>query len=158
VTILYPDRFRQAKPAAYDGEFDWDFLLPAFRGTKVEPMDWDGVVERRSRFLVFETKPPDKDVPDGQRITLETAVKTGWFTVIVTYGKNQFEIERFEVWTLRNGAVHKKQYSGGADRLLAVTSDWFDRASKLLLHSQKPGQLPFGICQSCGQDIPGLEI
>lgn len=37
--IVFPERFKQASPAGFDGVFDWDFLEPAFGGTKIMPMD-----------------------------------------------------------------------------------------------------------------------
>jgi hypothetical protein len=30
--IVFPERFKQASPAGFDGVFDWDFLEPAFGG------------------------------------------------------------------------------------------------------------------------------
>ena len=49
--IVFPERFKQASPAGFDGVFDWDFLEPAFGGTKIMPMDIDAVVERKGRIL-----------------------------------------------------------------------------------------------------------
>lgn len=63
-------RFNQWLPALFDGEFDWDFLKPAFKETKIEPMDYDAVVERKGHFLIFATNVPGKEINLGQRITL----------------------------------------------------------------------------------------
>ena len=59
MTVLYPERFKEAAAAGFDGTFEWDFLIEAFKPTKIQPMDLDCLVERRRRFLAFETKDGD---------------------------------------------------------------------------------------------------
>jgi|SRR3990167_182715 len=71
------DRFQQWLPALFDGEFDWDFLLPAFKETKISPMDFDAVVERRGKVLIFETKNVGQKIDIGQRITLTDQWRKG---------------------------------------------------------------------------------
>ena len=80
-------RFNSWLPALFDGEFDWDFLLPAWMGTKIQPMDHDAVIERRGHFLVFETKVPGKNIELGQSITLTERWKQG-DTVFIVSGKS----------------------------------------------------------------------
>ena len=75
--ILFPERFNQAKPANFDGVFDWDFLKPAFAHTKIEPMDIDAIVERHGKVLIFETKAPDREISKGQKITLNPLLALG---------------------------------------------------------------------------------
>lgn len=91
--IKHQRRFESWSPAGYDGLFDWDFLLPALEGTRCQPMDFDCVIERRGRFLVFETKIPGKEVPQGQQITLDAALKTGNFCVMLLEGKTPATIQ-----------------------------------------------------------------
>lgn len=84
-------QFQTWLPALFDGEFDWDFLLPAFRGTKIRPMDFDCVIERNNKFLIFETKAPGKGIDTGQRITLTAQWRLG-ATIFVVAGKKPEEI------------------------------------------------------------------
>lgn len=123
-------RFDEAKPAGFDGVFEWDFLLPAWAPTIIEPMDLDGVVERRGYFLVFETKEDGAPIKDGQRITLEAFVKTGKVTVFVLWGKTAETIRRFDVWWLdKNGTVRKESHIGDADDVTKLATRWFQWAS-----------------------------
>jgi len=87
-TIKYPEAFKASLPAGYDGIFDWSFLLPIFKGTKITPMDIDALVERHGRILIFETKQPDKDVPSGQVGALETLLRLGQGFVCVRMNKS----------------------------------------------------------------------
>jgi hypothetical protein len=75
--IYNQDKFDSAKPAGFDGIFVWDYLKKAFYPTKIQPMDFDAVVERNGCFLVFETKTPGVEIPLGQRLTLEMFVRQG---------------------------------------------------------------------------------
>lgn len=86
--IRHPARFAEATAAGFDGVFDWDFLLPAFEGTKIQPMDLDAVIERNGHFLCFETKGAGVPVPKGQQITLNSLLASGAWTVIVLEGKS----------------------------------------------------------------------
>lgn len=93
-------RFRQWLPAGFDGEFAWDFLIPAFqlpigqdnKATKIEPMDLDATVERNGHFLIFETKSDGKPIPLGQQITLGQLWKDGNKTIVHLEGKTSEEI------------------------------------------------------------------
>lgn len=91
--------FDSDKPAAYDGQFNWDWLAPAFpRG--IMPMDHDAVVQLPDplngravavdhlHFLLFETKAPGADIPQGQRKTLIARALTGTDTVVVLWRKD----------------------------------------------------------------------
>lgn len=94
--IKYPDAFKRNPPAQFDGVFDWDYLAGAFP-REITPTDWDGVVEIKGNFLVFETKDFDKEVDKGQLMALWAAVNTGRFTVVFIWGK-KYPIE-WERWT-----------------------------------------------------------
>jgi len=132
LTILYPERFAQAKPAGFDGIFDWDFLKPAFIGTKIEPMDIDGVVERRGKVLLFETKAQGKDIPMGQRITLERLILIGRGDIhlMILYGKTEKDISAVEEWYFSGGKVVKNPIiKCDATYILRCVKFWFDYAN-----------------------------
>jgi hypothetical protein len=74
-------------PSAFlTGIWDWSILSDCFGGSGIEPTDLDGLVERRGRFLVLETKRPGADIPPGQQYTFEALQRTGLFTVVVLWG------------------------------------------------------------------------
>ena len=108
-TIKYPRAFEASLPAGYNGIFDWSFILPIFEGTKIEPMDIDGLIERHGRILIFETKHPDKDIPLGQMRALETLLKLGRgaICVMVLYGKSAATIIEMEEWHYKKGRIRK---------------------------------------------------
>lgn len=85
--IRNPDRFNQAKPAGFDGIFDWDWTRGCFGSTSIEPMDIDACVERRGQFLMFETKDAGVEVKEGQMITLRRFRGLGCVTLIFIVGK-----------------------------------------------------------------------
>ena len=64
------EEFNKSLPAGYDGKFDWDVFKQhgCFGDTKIEPMDFDGVVERHKHYLIFETKKEGQRIPQGQRL------------------------------------------------------------------------------------------
>lgn len=157
MAILYPDRFKAAQPAGFDGVFEWDFLVSAFP-RNIKPMDWDGVVEINHRFLVFETKEPGREIPGGQEICLKRAVMTGRFTVVIVFGKTKLSIEGFEIWTCREGRVSKKCFKGGAGDLLARVCEWTRRTESLFGPNTDKSKLNFNLCVACGQSVNGWEI
>ena len=135
MTIHSPRRFREAPAAGFDGVFDWDFILPAFRPTNIKPMDFDGVVERGGQFLVFETKAHEGcEVPRGQKLTLEAAVRTGFFTVVFLYGKTLRDVDTvgwFDIWrTTTKGEFTTEHVVGGSAEVVDFTRRWFEWASQ----------------------------
>ena len=132
MTIHHPNKFYQALPAGFDGLFGWDFLKPAFAGTKVEPMDVDAMVERYGKFLLFETKNVGKEIPLGQQIALESAVRMGRgkILVMVLWGKTAMEIESIQEWYWERGRFKKSLIlSRNAEYVLRRVSGWFAWAS-----------------------------
>lgn len=131
MTVIHPRAFKTSPSAGFDGLFDWDFLKPAFAPTKIEPMDFDGVVERRGQFLCFETKAGIKPIPDGQVIALKSAVMTGPWTVVVLRAKCAADIDGWDVWLkgARSGEFYQKHYDGDADDLVEYTRRWFQKAN-----------------------------
>jgi hypothetical protein len=130
MTIKYRRSFEAARPAGFDGEFDWDFLLPAFEGTKITPMDLDCVVEKNGKFLVFETKLKDAPISLGQQIMLERLVETKLFNVIILRGKRAEDIHSWDHWFEKSSRVEKKYYEGEAADLTAFVRRWFEWACK----------------------------
>ena len=131
MAIKHPERFNAARPAGFDGIFEWDFLREAFLPTKIEPMDLDAIVERRMRFLCFETKDNGVPIPEGQRLTLENLVRTGYFTVIVMRGKTADDIKGWECWrwVSKRRIVEKDWHEGNAAALTAFVKTWFQWAN-----------------------------
>ena len=127
MTVLYPARFHQARPAGFDGLFDWDFLKGAF-GPVIMPMDLDGVVERNGRFLVFETKEPGKTIPRGQEISLKALCATGIFTIFVIYGKTADALTRMEEWHAKGESIHEPVTP---EMVWARANSWFQYVSSL---------------------------
>jgi len=134
--IKNPEAFEENLPAGYDGFFDWDFLKEAFSRPKITPMDFDCVIERNGHFLVFETKKPGMVISEGQKITLATAVATGFWTCIFLETKQGHEIRRWQVWRFAergripgDGLVERRWFVGSAQDLVKFTMDWFRWAS-----------------------------
>ena len=91
-SIHSPDAFRRSLSAGFDGVFDWSWTDGLFdEKNKIKPMDFDGVVERKGQFLVFETKDIGKSMPRGQFITLKAAHDLGCFTIMLIHGKTTVE-------------------------------------------------------------------
>ena len=133
MTILYPKRFHAAKSAGFDGVFEWDFLLPAFREVNelITPMDFDCVVERKRHFLIYETKDLDVPIPQGQTITLENVTHPKDFTVITLQGKTAQEICGWEVWRYgASGKIYKKWFDGDSESLMKYSERWIKWANR----------------------------
>lgn len=127
MTIFYPERFKQAQPAGFDGVFDWDFLRGAF-GPVIMPMDIDGQVERNGRFLIFETKAPGVPIPRGQEIALRASVATGITTVVILYGKTPDTIVKLEEWHANRTLTHNP---ATAQLVWERAHAWFNHVNNL---------------------------
>lgn len=123
--ILNLESFTDALPAGYDGIFDWDYLLPAWSGTGCRPMDVDAMIERGGAFLLFETKAPGKDIPEGQARALWALAQLPGVTVIHC-AKRAADVDGFDVWSRGRATWHR----GDADALIAFCRKWFLRASE----------------------------
>lgn len=118
--------FAASLPAGYDGRFDWDYLDGCFGETKIMPMDWDGVVERKGNFIVFETKNIGAQIPQGQLITLERAWRLGVFTIVFKWGKT--EPERLEIWYPRGAKkIYEKVDKAFVRDRVKAWYQWADR-------------------------------
>lgn len=124
-TIWSPDSFDRSTPAGFDGIFNWKWTEGCFTG-KIEPMDFDGVVERNHHFLVMETKDVGKQIDQGQQITLDHLMAPKSFCVMRIWGKN--EPQYFEATYLRNGTIQK--YSNeGVEKAREFVKWWFTDAN-----------------------------
>ena len=123
--IRNEDNFNADLPAAYDGKFDWDIFHESkcFGNTKIQPMDFDGVVERKCHYLVFESKDVGKDVPMGQAITLNNLHEAKSFTVFVIWPKSP-PFSRLDI-TYANG---EKRTINGHDNIIAKIKAWYNWA------------------------------
>jgi hypothetical protein len=130
MTIKNKKAFFSSPAAGFDGVFDWDFLLPAFEGTKIQPMDFDAVVERRGHFLVFETKSGDVPIPEGQIYTLESAVKNLGIMLIVLRAKSAEGVNGWDFWhRSKSRDVVKQHFEGNYSDLVDFVGRWFKMAS-----------------------------
>ena len=116
------DNFNKNLPAGYDGYFDWDFFKEAgcWGNTKIEPMDFDGVVERHHHYLIFETKDEGIDVPLGQSITLDHLRNAKSFTVLTLWPKTP----PFRKMELKhdNGKI---EIIEGHQQIIQRVKDWY---------------------------------
>ena len=92
MSLKFPSTFFSNPPACFDGQFDWDWLIPAFQeatGRRIQPMDIDFHVEVGGHHLVFETKAVGTPIPGGQRRALLQLWAKGHHTVVFLHGKGR---------------------------------------------------------------------
>ena len=129
-TIHYPGTFDKSPSSGFDGIFDWSFTSGCFGKTKITPMDFDGVVERKGNFLVFETKDIGVPVPKGQQYALEALWRKGCATILFIEGKQHPEYAK--VWcqpAFNDGLFMSKHIPvTDIDKLRKFISDWYIHA------------------------------
>ena len=131
VTIKHPETFNNSLSAGFDGVFDWGWTNGCFGKGKITPMDFDGVVEKKGNFILFETKGVNVPVPKGQIITLESAYRLKCFTIVFIEGK--LSPERVMVWFapgFKSGAKMDKHVPVNMERMKNLCSDWYKFADK----------------------------
>ena len=134
-TIKYPGAFKASLPAGYDGVFDWSFLLPVFEGTKIEPMDIDGLVERHGKVLFMETKGSGVPIPQGQIIAYKTllTIGKGKIHLMIFYGKTSSTIKGLDEWYYSQGVIKQKGYQGcDWNYVFERVKAWFNWANEEL--------------------------
>lgn len=109
--------------AARNSLWDWTPLNECFRGTNIRVTDIDGFVERNGKFLVIETKKPKDEIPQGQSITFDALLKTGYFTVILVWGPRNVPQE-IRVLT-RDERKNKHYLKADTDLLKKIVAEWF---------------------------------
>jgi hypothetical protein len=130
VTIKHPHTFLQSPAYGFDGVFDWSWTVGCFGGT-ITPMDFDGIVERKGNFIIFETKNVGVPIPKGQLYTFESAYKLGVFTLLFIEGKNCPESAK--VWCapgFKSGAIMDSCRPTSADRMAKFCREWYEYADK----------------------------
>lgn len=140
-TILHPGTFEAAQGPWFDGAFDWSFTAGAFGESKITPMDFDGVIERKGNFLLFETKAIGVSIPKGQLYTFESAYRLGCFTIVFIEGKRHPEMAK--TWCqpgFKSGAKMSRHMPASPDRLNKFSRDWYEYADA---HPSKPVDVTF---------------
>ena len=121
-------KFNEWQPASFDGQFHWEFLKGAF-GPSIMPMDMDAVIERNGYFLVIETKNNENvAIPYGQKLSLKTLAKTGYFSVMILYGKSPDKITSYQLW------YGDKEYTvkpADAEMVYSRCSSWYSYVNSL---------------------------
>jgi hypothetical protein len=121
------EAFSRHLPAGFDGVFDWDWCLPCLKsrsGDGKGPMDFDAVIERNGQFLVFETKDPGKEIPEGQERTLRAAHALGQFTIMFIFGKDAPQFG--QIWWAKSKRVDEFEGLDGAKALVLQWWKWAD--------------------------------
>ncbi len=118
-------KFLDDPPAGFDGVFEWDYLIPAFKkatGRNIKPMDIDAHVEIKGHHLIFETKAEGVPVPLPQLQAMRQLWAKGYHTVILLWGKD-FPIE-CEIWWPGGREEKIRKYRLTRDSLLEVCERW----------------------------------
>lgn len=138
-TIFYKKTFLEAATPWFDGAWDWAWTDGCFGEYRISPMDFDGLVERKGNFLLFETKNIGKDVSTGQLRTFKAAYKLRCFTIIFIEGK--LGPVNFKTWCapgFKKGFIMDKQIPvKDTKRLHDLCSDWFEFANENPTHTEK---------------------
>jgi len=113
------------------GIWDWGFLEPCFKGTRIRPSDLDGVTEHNGHTLFIETKAPGVTIPRGQEIMFKAWQQDG-NTVFVIWGHAN-HAEAIQIYWPIGGsvtAILPCDNAGVAD----YVSRWFAYARKSPKH------------------------
>ena len=124
-TIKHKNGFLHSPAAGYDGVFDWSWTQGCFGSGRITPMDFDGVVERKGNFILFETKNLGVPIPQGQMYTLEAAHRLGCFTIFLIHGKT--EPESAQIWY---PGVGRREVHEGVETIKSKVSAWYAYAEK----------------------------
>ena len=124
-TIRHPAGFLHSPAAGFDGVFDWSWTKDCFGGKRITPMDFDGVVERKGNFILFETKNLGVPIPDGQMYTLHAAHRLGCFTIFLIHGKTC--PESAQIWY---PGIQRRDTCEGVDAIREKVGNWYKFADK----------------------------
>lgn len=103
------------------GLWDWAILDGCFGETRIRPTDIDGLIERRGKFFLLETKAPGADVPDGQMRTFDALLETGAFHILIVWG----ETNKPQRAMLYKRGQHWKIDPCSIQRLREIVSNWY---------------------------------
>jgi hypothetical protein len=138
--IRRPETFHADPPASFDGQFHWDYLIPAFKratGRNIEPMDIDCHVEIGGNHLVIETKDLGVPVPAGQRDALLQLWAKGYHTVIFLWGK----VDPLECEIYYPGGRKRDRLTVTTDEMIALAERWARWADRHRCPFQYNGQI-----------------
>jgi hypothetical protein len=108
------------REAYRDAAWDLDWLEPEC-DNKIMPSDIDKVLERRGKFLTFETKRSGQLIPTGQRLLFDALVRKPGWTHLVLWGDPD-EPERMQVWP-------REPEPAGRDEVRAFVRRWWLEAN-----------------------------
>ena len=137
-TIKHPDNFIKSQwhidcphcgnTIGFDGVFPWGWIIDAIKDanpdSKITPMDFDAVVERKSHYLIFETKDEGVDIAKGQLITLDNLKNPKSITVMKIWGKEN--PTKMEI----NGHNGSIQIVSEFDKMKNYVTRWYQMADK----------------------------
>jgi hypothetical protein len=107
--------------------FHWAWVIEALKmvkpNTKIQPMDFDGVVERGNNFLVFETKEVGKKISKAQQWTLERLIKAKSFCIMKVWGKTI--PESYEIEFYSKGILQYRRIDKGLESARDYVAQWF---------------------------------
>jgi len=116
----------------FDGVFHWGWVLESIgydKGiTKIQPMDFDGVIERRFNYMIFETKDIKRKISQAQQWTLERLHKAKSVTVMKIWGK--VVPERFVAECWWGNGKYKSDEGSGLEEAKNYVARWFGWANK----------------------------
>lgn len=138
-TIKYPKAFDKSQwhiicpycenVVGFDGVFHWGWVLEAMgydEGiTRIQPMDFDGVIERNYHYLIFETKDIEKKISQAQEWTLQRLRKAKSFTIMKVWGK--IKPECFEI---SSGKQSTTTTGVGIEKAKEAVKKWFEWADR----------------------------
>jgi hypothetical protein len=128
------DRF---PPDGYDGEFDWDFLKDVWGG-RIEPMDFDCVVEKGGEFLVLETKGRNGHILAGHERVFQNLIESPKWTLMVIYGKLPETVEEIFIYHNRQLVKHIKPATN--NDLIRECANWASKRSSRYVNGVKIGR------------------
>jgi len=135
--IQNEEAFNHSLPASYDGQFDWDMLLPIFQGTKLSFSDIDSILEKNGKFIIFETKKIKNSIPRGQSILLNRLHSKGDITLVYIFfdaeDKNNDNIMMVQVKHENETEFTSHLFIGetkndGKQFLYDLVSSWYNKA------------------------------
>lgn len=130
-TINHPETFLKSPSAGFDGVFDWSWTDGCFGQTKITPMDFDGLVERKGNFILFETKGVGVPIPKGQMYTFKSAYELNCFTIIFIEGKTSPELAK--AWCqpgFSNSLFMDEHKPVNIEKLKQFVNNWYEYANK----------------------------
>lgn len=116
--------------------WDWGFLEPCFRGTRIRPSDLDGVTEHNGHTLFIETKLPGVAVPMGQEIMFKAWQKDG-NAVFVIWGHPN-HAEAIQIY-YPNGVITAVRPCDNTT-LAGYVTRWFAYAKQTTKHGREANQ------------------